>query len=43
MNGETVRIDEVFSNGLRWPGDPVGGADNNAECHCRAEYSVRAD
>lgn len=43
MNGQTVRIDEVFSNGMRWPGDPVGGADNNAECHCRVEYSVRAD
>lgn len=43
MNGQTVRVDEVFSNGMRWPGDPVGGAENNAECHCRAEYSVIAD
>lgn len=43
LHGETVRVDEVFSNGMRWPGDPVGGADNNAQCHCRAEYSVRTD
>lgn len=39
MSGETVGINDVFSNGLRWPGDPSGTADENANCHCRLEYS----
>lgn len=39
MDGETVGLDELFSNGLRWPGDPTGGPEDNAECHCRVEYS----
>lgn len=39
MDGETVGIDELFSNGLRWPGDPAGGPEDNAECHCRLEYT----
>jgi len=39
MDGETVPIDALFSNGLRWPGDPSGGAEDNAECHCRLEYT----
>lgn len=43
LNGQTVRVDETFSNGMRWPGDPFGGAANNAECHCRVEYTVRED
>lgn len=34
MNGETVGIDESFSNGMSWPGDPAGGAENNAYCEC---------
>jgi hypothetical protein len=38
MNGETVGIEEVFSNGMRWPGDPAGGADNNANCQCSAVF-----
>lgn len=39
MDGETVGAGELFSNGLRWPGDPTGGADQNAECGCTVEYS----
>lgn len=39
MAGETVAIDEVFSNGMRWPGDPAGGADNNAGCECSLVFS----
>lgn len=39
MDGETVGIAELFSNGLRWPGDPAGGPEDNAECHCRVEYT----
>lgn len=34
MNGETVPIGDLFSNGMKWPGDPVGGAENNANCQC---------
>ncbi|MEN6306002.1 MAG: hypothetical protein ABFD96_24975, partial [Armatimonadia bacterium] len=34
MDGETVGIGELFSNGMKWPGDPAGGADNNANCCC---------
>jgi HK97 family phage portal protein len=34
MDGETVGIGELFSNGMKWPGDPAGGAENNANCNC---------
>jgi HK97 family phage portal protein len=34
MDGETVGIRERFSNGMRFPGDPAGGAENNANCRC---------
>lgn len=40
LDGETVSIEDVFSNGLRWPGDPSGTAEDNAECRCRLEYSI---
>jgi len=38
MNGETVGIGELFSNGMKWPGDPAGGADNNANCQCSVTF-----
>jgi hypothetical protein len=34
MSGETVGMSDVFSNGLLWPGDPTGGAEENAYCTC---------
>lgn len=34
MNGETVLVSENFSNGLAWPGDANGDADEVAGCHC---------
>jgi len=40
MNGQTVGIRENFSNGMRWPGDPAGGAENNANCMCSVEFGV---
>ncbi len=40
MNGETVPIDSRFSNGMRWPGDPVGGAENNANCQCSVVFGA---
>jgi HK97 family phage portal protein len=39
INGETVGIRENFSNGMRWPGDPAGGADECANCQCSVEFS----
>lgn len=38
MDGETVGIRDTFSNGLRWPGDPQGSADENAGCQCSVEF-----
>ena len=38
MDGETVGIEDLFSNGMRWPGDPAGGADNNANCQCSVTF-----
>ena len=38
MNGETVGIGERFSNGMKWPGDPAGGAENNANCMCSVTF-----
>lgn len=39
MHGETAGIDDVFSNGAKWPGDPVLGADGVAGCSCEVEIS----
>lgn len=38
QNGETVRADDIFSNGLRWPGDHFGDADETAGCSCTVDY-----
>lgn len=38
MAGETVGIGDLFSNGMRWPGDPAGGAENNANCQCSVAF-----
>lgn len=40
LNGETVGIDEVFSNGMNGPGDPAGGADEVAGCSCVLDVTV---
>lgn len=39
MSGESVGIRENFSNGMRWPGDPAGGANEVANCQCSVEFS----
>lgn len=39
MNGETVPIDEPFSNGQMWPGDSAD-ADESAGCNCDVTISV---
>lgn len=38
MAGETVPITGTFSNGMRWPGDPAGGAANTANCKCSLAF-----
>ena len=40
MDGETVGINDSFSNGMAWPGDPVGGVDEVAGCQCSIEIST---
>ncbi|MFC5144285.1 phage portal protein [Streptomyces aureoversilis] len=39
QNGERVALDDVFSNGLRWPGDGRGEAKELAGCHCTLDYA----
>ena len=39
LNGVTVGIRERFPNGLRWPGDPAGSAEQNANCMCTVRFS----
>ena len=41
MNGAEVPIDEPFSNGLNWPGDDMGPADETCGCNCSTEIIVR--
>lgn len=38
MSGATVGIKDLFSNGMMWPGDPKGGADNNSNCSCSVTF-----
>ena len=38
QDGLSVGIREAFPNGQRWPGDPRGGAEENAHCDCSVEF-----
>lgn len=40
MDGETVPLDEDFSNGLPWPGAAEGSAEDNANCNCSLQINV---
>lgn len=40
MNGETVPIDEAFSNGCYWPGDENGDPDTTCGCNCSTEVII---
>jgi hypothetical protein len=39
MAGQTVPVGDRFSNGMKWPGDPSGGAENVANCRCQLVIS----
>lgn len=39
MDGETVPIEDDFSNGATWPGDPTLGADGVAGCMCALQIN----
>ena len=40
MDGETVPIDQPFSNGLDWPGDEDGDPDETCGCNCSTEVII---
>ena len=40
MNGETVPIDEAFSNGCFWPGDENGDPDTTCGCNCSCDVII---
>ena len=40
MNGETVPINEAFSNGCEWPGDENGDPDTTCGCNCSTEVII---
>ena len=41
VDGETVPIDETFSNGAEWPGDSALDAADVANCLCEIEITVK--
>lgn len=47
VDGEIRELDEAFSNGLRYPGDPRGGAGEVCNCRCallqRARWALDED
>ncbi|MCX4993844.1 phage portal protein [Streptomyces longwoodensis] len=40
QNGEAVSLDDVFSNGLRWPGDGQGRTEELVNCNCSLDYEA---
>lgn len=43
VNGEMVEEEEKFSNGLLFPGDPEGPAEEVINCRCRVIYKAKRD
>ena len=41
LDGETVPLDVVFSNGARWPGDSQLPPDERAGCNCRMTVALQ--
>ena len=40
MDGETVPLDDAFSNGLMWPGDASGDINDTAGCNCELVINI---
>lgn len=40
MNGETVEIDEKFSNGAEWPGDDNLSPEESCRCNCSTDIII---
>ncbi|KDN86710.1 hypothetical protein [Kitasatospora cheerisanensis] len=38
LNGDRVELGDVFTNGLRWPGDARGKDAETANCNCHLTY-----
>ena len=44
LDGVTIPTDEVYPNGLMWPGDSGRGTvDQIAGCQCELEITIRED
>jgi SPP1 gp7 family putative phage head morphogenesis protein len=43
VDGQRVAIDDPFSNGLMFPGDPEGSAKETINCRCTLGYFARRD
>ena len=43
MNGQTVPIDQPFSNGCFWPGDENGDPDTTCNCNCSTEVIITVE
>lgn len=39
QDGERALLDDVFSNGLRWPGDGKGRTEELVNCNCTLDYA----
>lgn len=40
IDGQTVSLNDPYSNGLQFPGDPDGRASEVVECHCVETYTI---
>lgn len=38
LGGSTVKLSQDFGNGMAWPGDPKGGADELSNCQCSLAF-----
>lgn len=43
VDGEQINLDEAFSNGLMFPGDPSGSAADVVNCRCTLGYFAKRD
>ena len=40
LDGELVGVDETFSNGAAYPGDPAAGPDETSGCSCLLDFAT---